>query len=132
MTAFQKSIGRSVLIIVMMALGNSAFSQSTEISLNSTTIDETISLCRECADKAMLDERIKENLKVQVENVRGIVLIKDLEINALRNAKDILVRQYYQSEKEKKRAVTKAWWKGFKVGTASGAAVFLGAILLSK
>lgn len=73
----------------------------------------------------MLDikDRQLDNQKAQVLTYANIVANKDLEINGLRSTKNLLIKQFYQSEKEFKRDKRKAWWRGVKQGFIIGAAL---------
>ena len=69
------------------------------------------------------------NRKAEIVTYNQIVAVKDLEIGGLRNAKDILVRQYYESEKVLKKAKRKAWfnglWEGVLIGGGAAAALLI-------
>lgn len=77
------------------------YSQSTTIYLPSTTVDKTISLCRECADRELVREKRIQNLKAQTVAFEAMVLNKDSEIDGLNWAKEVLKRAY-DIEKNKK------------------------------
>lgn len=72
--------------------------------------------CLECLDVLDIKDRQLENKKAEIVAISGIVQNKDLEIESLRNTRDILVQQYYQSRKTTKIK----WWDGFLKGTVFG------------
>ena len=106
-------------------VSRSVSSQSTTVAVPSTEIETALSYCEQCLTLAELQKRRIDNQKAEIVTYSNIVSIKDLEINGLRAAKNILIKQYYQSEKEKKRARIRAWFNGLWQGIGIGASLVI-------
>lgn len=84
----------------------------------------------ECLDVIEVKDAQIENQKLQIDALHEIVTLTEEENRSLIKVRDVLIKQYYISEKDARKRARGRWWNGLAVGASGGGAVVLAGFLI--